>query len=93
MVDKVVQSNTWDIQMGLDVLFHSARDENAKGYRRISLEEQEHIVDKLLNLFFIVALVQPIQDDEKRASCQSPDRSSFNAGLEWSINQTLHPGH
>ena len=67
MVYKVVQHDRWTTQAGLDVLFHSACDENAEGYKGIPVEEREHPFDELLNFSFVIALVQPIQYDERWA--------------------------
>jgi hypothetical protein len=70
MFRKVVQHDPWNVQVGLNVLFHPARDKNAEGYERVFVEEEEHPVDELLDFVFVLALVQSVQHDEKWASCQ-----------------------
>ncbi|KAJ2933036.1 hypothetical protein H1R20_g4017, partial [Candolleomyces eurysporus] len=68
MVYQVVETNSWHTQARLDVLLHPARDENPKRNQGVFVEEGEHTVDKLLNLVFIFALVQAIDDDKERVT-------------------------
>ena len=46
-----------------------ARDENTKWNGGIFVEECEHAVDQVADFFFIFALVQAVDDDEKWMSC------------------------
>ncbi|RXW13125.1 hypothetical protein EST38_g12729 [Candolleomyces aberdarensis] len=60
MIDKVVQTNPWNVQVRLDMLLHPARDKNPKRNEGIIIEESEHAFDEFLNLVFVVAFVQPV---------------------------------
>ncbi|KAJ2934044.1 hypothetical protein H1R20_g3055, partial [Candolleomyces eurysporus] len=86
MIHKVVQKNPWNIQPRLDVLFHPARDEDTKKNERVFVEEGERAVDKLLDLVFISALIQAVDDDEEWVTCQrsnwATSRSSFQRPID-----------
>ena len=67
MISKVFQKDpTICSETRMNVLFDSAGDKDAKGEGGILIEEFERGGDEFLHAFFIIALVETVDDDEIR---------------------------
>ena len=73
----------------MDVLFYPAGDQDTKGNETVLVEESQGGSDKFLNLCFVVALVETVDEDGVRemAGVEIGIRTKL---LEWADNKGVH---